>query len=80
MNTRELNRRIHRLYRDEKLMQDTPDYWQYIEKTAKPEYKTLYNEDDKFERMSRRSILIMLVLNRRLRVITFHNFGIFINL
>lgn len=80
MTTRQLNNRIkvlaQRHYHES--FKDLDIFLKYVENEFKPEFKTCYNAAD-IEDLSKESILILLRLNLRHRVISFHNFGININ-
>lgn len=80
MTTRQLNNRIkvlaQRHYHES--FKDIDTFLKYIENEFKPEFKTCYNAAD-IEDLSKESILILLRLNLRHRVIALHNFGININ-
>jgi len=81
MTNRELNRDIKRLYNNYKLRcgeQATDEYFNWLEKTVKPEFSRLYNADNTFQVLTADNIRRMLVLNRVLRVVPFHQFGIYI--
>lgn len=84
MTTKELNRDIKRLLNTYKalneLKMDNDTYFKSIELSIKPELKRLYYADQEMKYMTKDSILILLRLNVRFRVIPFHQFGLFINL
>lgn len=79
MTPRELNRDVARLASTvEKLTQlnDTDIYFKEVEVTVKPEFMRLWRADSQFIYMNKRSILIMLRLNLRFRIIALHSFGL----
>lgn len=80
MTTQELNRDINRLYKAIEKSKGKESYYEDLENVHSKEFKRLYNADNNFEYMNKKSILILMVLNRRFRFIPFHNFGININL
>jgi len=45
------------------------------ENEVKAEFQRLYRADDTFSSMNKQSVLIMIEINRRWRVIAFHTFG-----
>ncbi len=75
MTTKELNDKIAALA----IRERDPHMLDYIEQ-FKDDYRLLYYSDDQFIQMNKKSVLIMLRLNVRYRIIAFHNFGLFINL
>lgn len=75
MTTRELNRDIARLARDSKYTDKNLDRLAEHEQNMKKEIDRLYHADEKFEYMSKRSVLILIRLNLRYRAIAFHHFG-----
>ncbi len=85
MTNKELNRDINRLHilvqklcNDDKIQVN--DYYMKVTSDVKPEFKRLYNADQRFKYMNRKSVLIMLRLNLKYRIISFHQFGMFIEL
>jgi len=82
MTSKELNRDVLRLNKQLKvyLADNDNNYTQYIENVAKKEFFRLYLADEKFEYMSKKSVLIMLRLNLRYRFMALHSFGIHIQL
>lgn len=58
----------------------TPDsngtYYKRIDAEVKPEFIRLFHADREFKYMDRTSILIMLRLNVKLRIVAFHSFGL----
>ena len=75
MTKQELNRDINRMYinyisnKNNTIMKF--DYNAMFE-----EYRRLYYADDELKYMNKKSIRIMLILNRIYRIIPFHMFGI----
>lgn len=83
MTKKELNRDIKKLAKKELCLQTLPNNDQYfdaVEIFVKPEFKRLYNANKDFEYMNRNSILIMLRLNLKHRIIQLHTFGLNIEL
>lgn len=82
MTTKELNKAIKILSIQYTKMSgaDNDLFYKWLETTFTPEFKRVYYADDSFQYINRESILILLVLNRKTRVIPFHQFGININL
>lgn len=83
MTKQELNRDIKRVYKAYKnrIEPKTDSDWQEYNKQMdyiKSELKRLYGADKEFEYMTKLSILMMLELNRKVRAIPFHWFGIHI--
>ena len=80
MTIRQLNNRIKQMaarhYHES--FKDVETFLKYIETEFKPEFNTCYNAAN-LEDLSKESILIMLRLNLRHRVIQLHQFGIEIN-
>ena len=80
MTLRQLNKRIkvlaQRHYHES--FKNVDVFLNYIENEFKPEFKTCYNAAD-LQDLSKESILILLRLNLRHRVIELHQFGININ-
>jgi hypothetical protein len=79
MTKQELNRDIKRLFKKfhDWMMQEHTD-WDKCEELKK-EFNRLYNADQQFEYISRENILRLVILNRRHRIIPFHQFGTGIN-
>jgi len=83
MTTQELNRDIKRLFNKYKTNsggQATNEYFDWLEKEIKPELKRLYNADNTFNSLTADNIKRLIRLNLSLRVIPFHQFGLFITL
>jgi len=80
MTLRQLNNRIKILAQrhHHESFKDIDTFFKYIENEFKPEFKTCYNAAD-LQDLSKESILILLRLNLRHRVIELHQFGININ-
>jgi len=80
MTLRQLNNRIKDLAQrhHQESFKDIDIFFKYIENEFKPEFKTCYNAAD-LQDLSKESILILLRLNLRHRVIELHQFGININ-
>ena len=78
MTKRELNKLVKALYNEHyRLTFEQNDiYFDWIEKTAQAEFLRLYNADNTLESLTKESLLMMLSLNRKMRVIPFHSFGI----
>lgn len=79
MTTQELNRDIKRLHKAIALKSGTADYYNYVDTTARTEFKRLYYADKEFKYMSKESIKMMIRLNLKHRFEPLHMFGIFIN-
>jgi len=81
MTNQELNRDIKRLYNEINKASIKADdlCYAYIEQ-AKKEFTRLYYADRGFQVLTKQSILIMLHLNLRFRIVPLHTFGIYINL
>ena len=54
------------------------EYWKVIEDIIKPEFERLHNEAGNFSTLSKKSILTLIMLNRKLGVIKRHKFGLYI--
>jgi len=82
MTKQELNRDIKRLKSEIYRMSfdDQKSYFDYIDNQAKKEFTRLFWADKEFEYMNRTSILIMLRLNIRFRIIALQTFGLNIEL
>jgi hypothetical protein len=80
MKPSELNRDIKRLSAKVKSISNSPNYFDIVESEIKTEFKRLYYADTELKYMNLNSIKIMLRLNVQLRIIPFHNFGLFIEL
>lgn len=82
MTPKELNKAIKTLHKEFIKMSEADNdlFFQWLETTFTPEFKRVYYADDSFKYINRESILILLVLNRKTRIIPFYNFGININL
>lgn len=82
MTAQQINNKAKQLHNKvvalDKLDNDT--YFEVLEKEIKPLFLEIYNSNKTFELMNKQSVLIMLVLNNRFRIIPFHMFGININL
>ncbi len=81
MTNKELNRDIKRLYNAYKSKcggEATDEYFAWIENQVKPEFVRLYHADNTFQVLTADNIRRMLVLNRVLRAIPFHQFGLYI--
>ena len=78
MTIQELNKAVKKLYSTHYTMsfKSNDEYYEYIEKEFKPEFKRLYFADDTLQALTKDNILKLLVLNRKHRVIDFHRFGI----
>jgi hypothetical protein len=84
MTKQELNKAIKKLFRNwriasEDSKSDIKHYFESVEPNMKKEYQRLYFADSKFEYISRDNILRMIILNRRHRVIPFHQFATQVN-
>lgn len=77
MTKAQLNRDVKNLFKNFEKIKSQDNYYEQVE-ILKKEYQRLYNADNKFEYLTRDNILRMMVLNRKHRVIQFHQFGIFI--
>jgi len=77
MTAKELNKAIKALWKEHYRLtfEQNTVYFDWVEKTAKPELLRLYHADDTLESLTKESLLMMLSLNRKLRAIPFHNFG-----
>lgn len=81
MEKHELNRDIKRLagnldrFSAEAKRTGNNDIYFSREPALKKEYERLYGADDDFEYMNKTSILLMIRMNLRLRVIPLHQFG-----
>jgi hypothetical protein len=77
MTSKELNKAVKALWSEHYRMtfEQNEIYFSWVEKTAKPEFSRLYYADDSLESLTKESLLMMLSLNRLLRVIPFHHFG-----
>ena len=75
MTNAELNRDIRRLARRVETLQNTEKIFEYLDE-VKAELSRLYYADDEFTAMNKQSVLILLRLNLRFRVIPLHLFGI----
>jgi hypothetical protein len=85
MTNSELNQAIKRLYtaileQYTKLDQDHVNFNLYITQVAAPEFHRLYGADTTLGTLSKKSLLIMVHLNRTYRFMPFHTFGINIQL
>jgi len=83
MTTKELNRDIKRLYKNymaKRQGEATDQYYKWVESEVKPELKRLYYADNTFNSLNADSLKMLLRLNLCLRVIPFHQFGLFIDL
>lgn len=83
MTPREYNRDVKRLRDYIKNLEDTPyPYLDYPEKVAhiEGEFKRLYNADDTFKYASKDSILGLMAINQRFRIIPLHSFELFVNI
>lgn len=82
MTTKELNRDVKRLNKLvlalDKIGGDA--YFKSIDISVKPEFIRLLNADREFLYLNRTSILILLRLNLRFRIVAFHTFGLNIDL
>jgi hypothetical protein len=82
MTKQELNRDVKRLFKnyyEASKVNPSNEYWEWIEKTVKPELKRLYYADTNFSALTLTSLKMMLRLNVSLRVIPFHHFGLSID-
>lgn len=82
MTTAELNRDIKKLYNNQvKAFADLgiEEFTEYKKNVLKPEWLRLYGADREMKYMTAKSIKIMIVLNRKWRIIHAHEFGLFIN-
>lgn len=77
MTNTELNKAVKKLYATHYSMsfQSNDEYFKYIETEFKTEFKRLYYADDTLHALTKENLLKMLVLNRKHRVIEFHQFG-----
>jgi hypothetical protein len=83
MKPNELNRDIKRLHleiRNNASKMSSDDFFEYLENTAKIEFKRLFRADDTFEYLSKDSILRMIQMNLTWRIIPFHQFGLGIHI
>ena len=82
MTAKELNRDIKRLNSELYRMsfEDQDKYFEYVNGEAKSEFLRLYHADNKMEYMNKQSVLTMFRLNLKHRFVTFHTFGINIEL
>jgi|GEM_PF-1872415 len=58
---------------------NSDNYYKRIEEEVNPEFIRLFHADREFKYMDRTSILIMLRLNIKLRIVAFHTFGLMID-
>jgi hypothetical protein len=82
MTKQELNRDIKRLFRNWRIASDgiaTEEYFSEVEPKMKKEFQRLYFADSEFKYISRDNILRLVILNRRHRVIPFHQFATQVN-
>jgi hypothetical protein len=77
MTKQELNRDIKRLFKEFKKAAENLEIEKYFEvaEELKKEFRRLYDADRELKYVSKDNILRMLILNRRHRVIPFHQFG-----
>lgn len=78
MTKNELNRDIKRLYAKISRLSNGNNndaYYHYLQNQGQKEFERLYWASDDFSLLTKQSILILLVLNRRHRFMAFHNFG-----
>lgn len=80
MTAKELNRDIKWLRKKAIKWAKNSSYSPETETALKMEYRRIYYADPTFEYLNRKSIITMIRLNLSLRVITFHHFGINIDL
>jgi hypothetical protein len=78
MTTKELNKAIKTLYNQYNKMSEADNdlFFKWLKTTFTPEFKRVYYADDSFKYINRESILILLIFNRKTRIIPFYNFGI----
>ena len=78
MTNAELNRDIKRLYKDYSiyLNGDSDVFFSWVGGYAKKEFFRLYHADLELSAMNKNSILMLLKINRHLRLIPFHQFYI----
>lgn len=83
MTKQELNRDVKRLFNRYKANsggEATDQYFDWLEKEVKPELRRLYDADNTFNSLTADNIKRIIRLNLLLRVIPFHQFGLYINL
>lgn len=82
MTKQQINNKVKQLHNKVKQLEklDIDDHFKALDKEIKPLFREIYNSDKTFNLMNKKSILVMLVLNRRFRIIPFHQFGIDINI
>lgn len=84
MKKQELNRDIRRLYSQYKANSgkgdaDLTKYFEWVEKTAKPELIRLYNADTSLKSLNANNLRLLIRLNLVYRAIPFHKFGLYID-
>jgi hypothetical protein len=82
MTKQEFNRDIKRLFKDWKKASEgtaSEEYFSEVEPKMKKEFQRLYFADSEFKYISRDNILRMIILNRRHRIIPFHQFATQVN-
>ena len=76
MTKQELNRDIKRLAGFVRSLDNINEMPEKSEKYIKDEIRRLYYADDKFEYMSKESVLRLLRMNLRFRSVALHHFGL----
>lgn len=83
MTKNDLNRDIKRLFNQYKANsggEATSEYFKWIDTVVKPELKRLYHADTTLNSLNATSLKMLIRLNLLLRVIPFHQFGLYINI
>jgi len=62
-------------YEDDKICNK---YWNDIDNIIKPKLRELHDKSNDFETLSKNSILIFLYMNRKIKTIPTHQFGLYI--
>ncbi len=78
-----MNKSLNKIMIEKKLNRDIKDLLKYANDDSlafRNEFRHLYGLDPSFKSMSKKSILIMLRLNLRYRIIPLHTFGLNIDL
>jgi len=78
MTNQELNRDIKRLYNKIESLKnsDNENFYTFIEGEGKKEFRRLYFADDTADVLTKDNLLRMMTLNRRYRLVAFHQFYI----
>lgn len=73
---KKLNKLVATISADTDKTNDLDKHFKRIDAEVKPEFIRLFHADREFKYMDRTSILIMLRLNIKLRIVAFHSFGL----